>query len=167
MKCENCNIEHDGSYGSGRFCSIKCARGYSTKVKREEINEKVARTLSKDGLTSEERKRAKHAAYEREAEVKNILDISPRTIRKIFKRMKLACSSCGFDKCYGDLHHIIPKSEGGSDDNSNLTYVCPNCHRMAHENKIADLVNIEDYIGDTWKEYYYVRGKGKRTNQHN
>lgn len=23
MICENCNIEHDGSYGSGRFCSCK------------------------------------------------------------------------------------------------------------------------------------------------
>lgn len=24
MKCENCGNEHDGSYGSGRFCSEKC-----------------------------------------------------------------------------------------------------------------------------------------------
>ena len=24
MICENCNKEHDGSYGSGRFCSSKC-----------------------------------------------------------------------------------------------------------------------------------------------
>ena len=39
--CENCNTPHDGSYGSGRFCSSKCARGFSTKAKRVEINEKV------------------------------------------------------------------------------------------------------------------------------
>lgn len=33
MICERCNIEHDGSYGSGRFCSLKCAnsRGIRTK----------------------------------------------------------------------------------------------------------------------------------------
>ena len=31
MKCENCGIEHDGKYGSGRFCSVKCARGFSSK----------------------------------------------------------------------------------------------------------------------------------------
>lgn len=30
-KCENCGNEHDGSYGSGRFCSSKCARSYSRK----------------------------------------------------------------------------------------------------------------------------------------
>lgn len=45
MKCENCNREYDGSYGSGRFCSVKCARGFSTKGKRKEINEKVSKTL--------------------------------------------------------------------------------------------------------------------------
>ena len=42
MKCENCSKEHDGSYGSGRFCSSKCARGFSTKEKRDEINRKVS-----------------------------------------------------------------------------------------------------------------------------
>tara|TARA_Y100000310_G_C20704121_1_gene833230 strand:+ start:17299 stop:17910 length:612 start_codon:yes stop_codon:yes gene_type:complete len=30
MKCEKCNKEHDGSYGSGRFCSSKCARSFSS-----------------------------------------------------------------------------------------------------------------------------------------
>lgn len=45
MKCENCGHEHDGSYGSGRFCSSKCARGFSTKKKRKEINQKVSQKL--------------------------------------------------------------------------------------------------------------------------
>lgn len=45
--CENCGIEHDGSYGSGRFCSVKCSRGFSTKAKRKEINEKVSTKLKK------------------------------------------------------------------------------------------------------------------------
>lgn len=31
MKCEFCKKEHNGSYGSGRFCSIKCARTFSSK----------------------------------------------------------------------------------------------------------------------------------------
>ena len=43
--CETCNSEHDGSYGSGRFCDSKCARSYSTKAKRKEISEKVSRRL--------------------------------------------------------------------------------------------------------------------------
>lgn len=47
MKCENCEIEHLGEYGSGRFCSNKCARGFSTKNKRKEINNKVSIKLTK------------------------------------------------------------------------------------------------------------------------
>jgi hypothetical protein len=45
MNCENCEIDHDGSYASGRFCTAKCARSFSSKVKREEINQKVSATL--------------------------------------------------------------------------------------------------------------------------
>jgi len=48
MNCENCGKEHEGSYGSGRFCSPKCARGFSTLARREEINIKVKKTLTKD-----------------------------------------------------------------------------------------------------------------------
>ena len=54
--CENCKQEHNGSYGSGRFCSTKCARGFSTKAKRKEINEKVSKTLSSPPLI----KKCKH-----------------------------------------------------------------------------------------------------------
>lgn len=47
MICENCGKEHDGSYGSGRFCSCKCARSFSTKLNRKEINERVSHSLLK------------------------------------------------------------------------------------------------------------------------
>lgn len=45
MICEYCKKEHDGSYGSGRFCSEHCAKGFSTKDRREEINKKISKTL--------------------------------------------------------------------------------------------------------------------------
>jgi hypothetical protein len=45
MVCENCKNQHDGSYGSGRFCSVKCSRGFSTKEKRKEINKAVSKKL--------------------------------------------------------------------------------------------------------------------------
>jgi len=48
MNCENCEIEHEGNYGSGRFCSSGCARGYSTKEKRSLINDKVSSKLKKE-----------------------------------------------------------------------------------------------------------------------
>lgn len=53
--CENCNKEHDGTYGSGRFCSKECARGFSTKNKRKEINEKTSNSLKGRKLSDEHR----------------------------------------------------------------------------------------------------------------
>ena len=55
MICENCGSNHDGSYGSGRFCCSKCARGFSTKANREEINRKVSKTLGGRNYTPKEK----------------------------------------------------------------------------------------------------------------
>ena len=45
MICEKCKNNHDGSYGSGRFCSSFCARSFSTSEKRDMINKKVSQKL--------------------------------------------------------------------------------------------------------------------------
>lgn len=39
MNCEKCNKEHDGKYGSGRFCSRKCA---NSRIRSEETRKKIA-----------------------------------------------------------------------------------------------------------------------------
>lgn len=51
--CENCGKEHDGTYGSGRFCNCKCSRGFATKNKRAEINAKVSKSLLGRKLSEE------------------------------------------------------------------------------------------------------------------
>jgi hypothetical protein len=61
MFCINCEKRHDGNYGSGRFCSVKCARGYSTKNKRAEINSKVSAKLSNRKLTDDHKKKIEQA----------------------------------------------------------------------------------------------------------
>ncbi|MBP2198913.1 HNH endonuclease signature motif containing protein [Pantoea cypripedii] len=33
---------------------------------------------------------------------------------------------------FAEVHHIIPLSEGGADEASNLIVLCPNDHRKAH-----------------------------------
>ena len=42
--CENCGNPIVENYGSGRFCSAYCARSFSTKATRKEINAKVSAT---------------------------------------------------------------------------------------------------------------------------
>jgi RNA-directed DNA polymerase len=34
------------------------------------------------------------------------------------------------------VHHILPKSEGGKDNNSNLVLLHPNCHRQIHSQRV-------------------------------
>jgi hypothetical protein len=55
MKCENCNIIYNIKYGSGRFCSSKCARSYSAKTNRLETNKKVSAKLKGRFLSLEVR----------------------------------------------------------------------------------------------------------------
>jgi hypothetical protein len=43
--CEYCNSLILEKYGSGRFCSSKCSRGFSTRDKRSEINLKTSITI--------------------------------------------------------------------------------------------------------------------------
>lgn len=44
-KCEYCNKQITGEYTTGRFCNKKCASGFSTKKKRNEINKKISKAL--------------------------------------------------------------------------------------------------------------------------
>ena len=46
--CENCGKEHDGSYGSGRFCSHSCQASFTNKnrgKRNQETIEKIRKTL--------------------------------------------------------------------------------------------------------------------------
>lgn len=43
--CENCGKEHNGSYGSGRFCSKLCAHSFVGKRKTTESKQKISNTL--------------------------------------------------------------------------------------------------------------------------
>lgn len=51
--CEYCGKNHEGSFGSGRFCSRSCSCGFSTKVKRKEINKKISKALKNKNTKSD------------------------------------------------------------------------------------------------------------------
>lgn len=46
MNCESCLNQHDGTYGSGRFCSMHCSKSFSSLKNRKEINEKIRQKLT-------------------------------------------------------------------------------------------------------------------------
>ncbi len=145
MKCENCNISHNGEYGSGRFCSKKCSKSFSTKNKRSEINEKVSKKLSgrpiwnNAGFTKGADKR-RHVFTNEDrllATIKRIdayplekLKCKGSIRRRLLKQITM-CEKCNISDWNGkelifELHHI----DGNKNNNvkNNLQILCPNCH---------------------------------------
>lgn len=51
----------------------------------------------------------KFAHVKKEKEIKNIFDLSKRTIAKLLKRAKTKCAICEWNESTCDIHHIIPK----------------------------------------------------------
>ena len=86
--------------------------------------------------------------------IKSIKEVSKRTATKIFKRLGIGCSRCGWDVCVCDTHHIRGRNQGGGDEHENLSYLCPNCHRMAGEGMIMEFITLEEQIGNRWKALY-------------
>lgn len=76
------------------------------------------------------------------------LKLGMRTIKKVIARLKLGCSNCGWDLAPGDVHHIVEQCNGGSDEHSNLTLLCPNCHRLAHVGKLTTFKTLEEHFGE-------------------
>lgn len=46
IKCEFCGKEHDGSFGSGRFCSSNCSRKYSSNFNKEKRLKNISKSIS-------------------------------------------------------------------------------------------------------------------------
>ena len=164
-KCKKCNEIFNPNDLRQKFCSKSCAVSFNNRLRivSETTKKKISDTLSsKERPTVTKRlSLQKHASFVRETEITTLYDLSSRTAKKILKRMKLPCSNCGWyvEDVSCDIHHIIPRKEGGTDSHDNLTYICPNCHRLAHSDKIKSdtLTSLSEYIGDKWKEFYYVK----------
>jgi len=96
MFCENCKKEHNGSYGSGRFCGAKCARGFSTKNKRVEINRKVSAKMSNRSLSDEHKKNIEQANnFNRKEKItKNCLNCNTTMLCRPSDHRKFCTSKC-------------------------------------------------------------------------
>lgn len=76
--------------------------------------------------------------------------------KAIYRRDGYRCALCDSTK-YLQLHHVIPRGEGGPDTAHNLITLCSDCHAMAHGINLrgwADMdqeticQNIVEYLAD-------------------
>jgi hypothetical protein len=76
------------------------------------------------------------------------LQLSMRTIKKVILHLELGCSICGWDLASCDIHHIVEQCNGGTNDHSNLTLLCPNCHRLAHRGITKKFKTLENQFNE-------------------
>jgi len=82
-------LEHLGNYASGRFCSPKCSRSYSTKKARNDINNKVSKKLLGRKLTDEHKRkilRVKSRTVSECLQCKSKMHLLPSDKRKFCSR---------------------------------------------------------------------------------
>lgn len=157
MKCENCGIDHNGSYGSGRFCSSKCARGFSTKANRDEISRKVSIALGGTGELKKGHnshclqcsKKLSHSQKKfcsKECEIQYKQDQyfayiesigefvsgdNNKTPKKyLIHKLGHKCQICGVEKWMGKPVPLVLDHIDGNSDNhklDNCRLVCRNC----------------------------------------
>lgn len=73
----------------------------------------------------------------------------------------LACEVCGETLTF-DFHHIVPRAEGGADDPSNITVLCPTHHTAIHRSRATlskDGIYRVKYGAN--QKVYYVRTLAK------
>ncbi|HEY4060239.1 MAG TPA: HNH endonuclease [Kofleriaceae bacterium] len=74
-------------------------------------------------------------------------DVPPSVERFIWARDKGVCQTPGCRSCIGlEIHHIIPRSEGGTNDPSNMTLRCSSCHQAHHEGRLRISGTAPDHL---------------------
>ena len=93
--------------------------------------------------------------------IKNAKAIRMRALKSDAQKIKKTlvseignCEICGFDyKPILQIHHIVPISEYGNNQQDNIICVCPNCHKTLHH--IYSMFNGEkgEYIDSLESAY--------------
>lgn len=138
--CEECGelfqAEHkEINRGNCKYCSLSCAG----KNQRKNAQIYTMQCICCNQPFQAKYRTAKYCS--RSCKLKTYRENQKGTEQSIktFYRMlaDVPCEICGWKECARDLHHIIPVSKGGKNSISNLISLCPNHHRMVHQNLVS------------------------------
>ena len=188
--CKKCGKEYevectDAAWKRGAYkkhCSLSCANSHEmTSERLQHIREGIqvyydnreyhytCERCGKEFTTNTTIRKGRHihcpdCKQNREhvkEDPQSLMDLSSRTVSKILQRAKCGCSICGWNESTCDIHHIVPRSEGGSNSSDNLIIVCPNCHRVIHTTDKYTKEFLQNLAVDktftNWKEFYHTK----------
>lgn len=152
LNCEKCGANHDGSMGSGRFCSKKCARSFSTAAKREDITARVRKKMRarcrSDEILAEKLKRAEERLAKQQ--VWETMSNAAR-YRRVREEQEGKCLTCGISEWQDkpivlELDHI--DGNRGNETRENLRYLCPNCHSQTPTFRVRNATRKDGLVSD-------------------
>jgi hypothetical protein len=85
-------------------------------------------------LSRADRERIACDAAESAPGQRNTTTIPPRVRREVLARDRHRCRAPGCGRTrFLEVHHLKPRSRGGTNDPANLITLCAACHRLWHE----------------------------------
>lgn len=130
-----------------RFCSKECSsKGKSPGGRRIKYNFLTRELLEEQYL--KKNKTLLTIAKEYDVSYHNIHDrvrtfglLKGKNPYKSYKTLVYGkysgkCKICGWKEGRCDIHHIVERKDGGTNDITNLVLLCPNHHRLWHEGKL-------------------------------
>jgi 5-methylcytosine-specific restriction endonuclease McrA len=95
--------------------------------------------------------------------------ISNETRKAVYRRDNYSCALCDSPRGL-QVHHVMPRSEGGTNDPMNLITLCWRCHAVAHGTyfpETPDWMNAAElheacieYLADFYAPDWYPWEKG-------
>lgn len=89
-------------------------------------------------------------------------NITNQERKAIYRRDGYRCALCDSTR-YLQIHHVVPRGQGGTDSPHNLITLCSDCHALAHGTNLRDWVDVDqEAIQQAIIEYLadYYAGEG-------
>lgn len=90
-------------------------------------------------------------------------NVSTNERKLVYRRDGFRCTLCDSTK-YIQLHHIIKRSQGGSNSPHNLITLCADCHALAHGMNLQGVIDanqdtVEQAIVEYMADLYACQGE--------
>ena len=153
--CKHCGKDHfveqrEVNRGGGIFCSNSCGALFNnTHRKYHDLtcqNPICSKTFTGKNSTTKFCSKQCNYACKKKQTGKSYCTRSTlsKRIRKAIGDENFKCFICDWKEDACDIHHIIPRSSGGTNEFDNLTVLCPNHHRLADRKLLVSMPTVSD-----------------------